>query len=202
MTVVARDFDGYSRAISWLKVALPIIGLCILSTLFLVARETRMAQGEMPEELFAPDGGAETVSQPDYSGVTADGTSVSVVAESAWPAADGSGRVEGSMLTARFQAPDGDRADVRADAGALVPGEDVLALRGDVIVTTDSGWTMRSETLDASLDWTRLTSPTEVRTEGPLGTLDAGDMVITRDTEAESSYLMEFDGGVHLVYRP
>ena len=199
---MARDFDGYSKAISWLKVVLPIVGLGILSTLFLVARETRIEQRRLPADAVAPDGGFETVSALDYSGVTGDGSTVSIVAETAWPSADDSGRVEGSGILTRFDMPSGERADIRADSGSLDPDADVLALRGDVVVTTESGWMMQSEALDASLDWTRLVSPTEVRTEGPLGTLEADQMVINRDTASEGSYLMEFDGGVHLVYRP
>ena len=199
---MARDFDGYSKAISWLKVVLPIVGLGILSTLFLVARETAIERRQLPPGAVAPDGGVETASVLDYSGTTGDGSAVSIVADRAWPTADGSGRLEGSGITARFDMASGDRADIRADAGALNPDEDVLALRGDVVVTTKSGWTMQSEALDASLDWTRLVSPTPVRTEGPMGKLNADHMVIRRDATTGGSYLMEFDGSVHLVYRP
>jgi lipopolysaccharide export system protein LptC len=196
------NLDGHSKAVGWLKVGLPIVGLGILSTLFLVARETRIEQGEMSEDLLAPDGAAEVVSAPDYTGVTADGSSVAVTADLAWPKADGSGRIEGSNLSARFDMIDGERADIRADRGEIKPEENVLQLRGNVIVETASGWTVRGETLEAWLDWTRLRSPTAVSTEGPIGTLEAGNMLIHRDTAPEGPYLMEFDGGVHLVYRP
>ena len=199
---MARDFDRYSKAISWLKVVLPIVGLGILSTLFLVAREAAIEQRQLPPDAVAPDGGRETASMLDYSGTTGDGSAVSIVADRAWPAADGSGRIEGSGITAKLDMKSGDRADVRADAGVLNPDEDVLALREDVVVTTQSGWTMQSEALDASLDWTRMVSPTPVRTEAPMGTLEADQMVIRRDAATEGSYLMEFDGNVHLVYRP
>lgn len=200
---MARDPDGYSRAVSWLKVVLPIVGLCILSTLFLLARETRVEQRQFPPELAAPDGGFETVREPAYSGVTGDGSAVSILAENAWPAADGSGEFEGTGILARFEMPNGDEVDIRAEAGTLMPADDMLSLRGDARVTTASGWTVESEMLAASLDWTRITSPVRVRTEGPLGTLDADRMVITRrDGDEDGGYLMEFDGDVHLVYLP
>lgn len=196
------NLDRHSKAVGWLKLGLPLIGLGILSTLFLFARETRIERGEMPEEYLAPDGAVETVRRPDYSGVTGDGTDVAVTADLAWPVANGDGRVEASNVFARFDMTDGEQADVRAERGAIEPERNVLELRDQVIVETASGWTMRSETLDASLDWTRLTSPTHVETEGPLGVLNAGNMIIYRDTDVEGTYLMEFDGGVHLVYRP
>jgi lipopolysaccharide export system protein LptC len=194
--------DGHSKAVGWLKIGLPILGLGILSTLFLIAREARIEQGEMSEEFLAPDGSVEAVSNPDYSGVTGDGSSVAVTADLAWPKADGSGRLEASNLSARFDMIGGERADIRADRGEIEPDENVIKLRGNVIVETVSGWTIRGETFDAWLDWTRLRSPTAVRTEGPIGVLDAGNMMIQRDTGTEGTYLMEFDGGVHLVYRP
>lgn len=200
---MAQHSDGYSRAVSWLKVVLPIVGLGILSTLFLVARETRVEQRQFPPEATAPDGGFETVREPAYSGVTGDGAAVSILAENAWPAADESGEFEGTGILARFEMANGDETDIRAEAGTLMPGTDMLSLRGDVRVATASGWTVQSETLTASLDWTRFTSPVRVHTEGPLGTLDADRMVITRrENDDDGGYLMEFDGDVHLVYLP
>lgn len=199
---IVPNLDRHSKAVGWLKLGLPLVGLGILSTLFFVAREARIEQGEMPEEFFAPDGAVETVRNPDYSGVTGDGASVAVTAAMAWPKADGSGRFEAETVFAEFELADGELVDVRSERGTVVPDEDVLELRGQVVVETASGWTMRSEALDARLDWTRLTSPSHVETEGPLGELDAGNMLIYRDTDPEGTYLMEFDGGVHLVYRP
>lgn len=196
------NLDRHSKAVGWLKLVLPVVGLGILSTLFLIARETRIEQGEMPDELLAPDGAVETVRSPDYTGVTDDGTSVAVTADLAWPSARGSGRIDASDVFAQFDIAEGDNADVRAEHGAIEPERNVLELRDRVVVETASGWTMRSDALDASLDWTRLTSPTDVETTGPLGVLNAGNMLIYRDTDAEGTYLMEFDGGVHLVYRP
>lgn len=199
---MARDLDSYSRTISWLKVALPIVGLGILSLLFLVARQTRIEQGELSPEALSPGGGIESVAKPDYSGVTGDGAGVSVQAEAAWPRPDESGILAASRSLARFDLPDGETIDVRANEAALRPGDEVLAMRGDVVVETGSGWTLRSEALDARLDWTRLESPGKVRSEGPIGTLDGGRMLIWRDNPSDRSYVMEFDKGVHLVYLP
>jgi lipopolysaccharide export system protein LptC len=199
---VSRNLDGYSKAVSWLKVALPLLGLGILSMLFLVAKETRIEQEVMQEETLAPDGGVETARSPKYSGVTEDGSEIFITAGEVWPNSDGSGRLEGSGIAATFDMPDGERVEVLSEAGSLAPKRDILELRGDVVVTTGSGWTMQSESLDAWLDRTRLESPTSVRTEGPIGTLDAGRMEITRDAARGSTYLMEFSGGVHLIYHP
>lgn len=196
------NLDRHSKAVGWLKVGLPIVGLGILSTLFLIAREATISQGEMTDDLFAPDGAVETVKSPNYSGVTGDGSNVTVTADIAWPKADGSGRLEASNLLAHFDMIDGERADIRADRGEIGPDEDVLELRDNVVVSTASGWTMSGEALDAWLDWTRLVSRSAVRTVGPLGVLDAGKMRIYRDTVEDGAYLMEFDGGVRLVYRP
>lgn len=196
------NLDRHSKAVGWLKLGLPLVGLGILSTLFLIARETMIERGEMPEEFFGPDGAVETARNADYSGVTADGSTVAVTADLAWPTVDGSGSLEASNVSAHFGLIDGERADVRADHGRIEPEENVLELRGNVVVVTASGWTMESETLDAWLDWTRLVSPSPVSTTGPLGILDAGNMNLHRDKGPEGSYLMEFDGGVHLVYHP
>lgn len=196
------DLDGYSRAVGWLKLILPLLGLGLLSTLFLFARETRLERRALDPSALAPGGGVQVIESPDYSGVTGDGAGVSISASSAWPAEGESGDFQGADIAARFDLADGEEARISADAGTLSPGRDLLTLVGTVEVTTASGWTMHSDRLDAELDWTRIVSPADVQTEGPLGSLDAGAMVITRDKDAEGPYLMEFSDGVHLVYAP
>jgi lipopolysaccharide export system protein LptC len=198
---MTRDPDAYSRTIAWLKLLLPVLGLGILSTLFLFARETRVERHELDAGAFAPDGGVQVVGRPDYSGVTADGTGVSITAASAWPVG-ASGEFEGEDVLARFELPDGEHAAIRAATGSLSTAREALSLVERVEVETASGWTMRTGRLDAALDWTRIVAPDDVETEGPLGSLDAGHMVITRDKDGAGPYLMEFSGGVHLVYDP
>src|SRR5690606_18837220 len=136
LTFVARDLDRYSKAIGWLKVMLPLVGLAILSTLFLIARETRVERSEMPAEAFSPAGGVETVASPDYSGITADGASVSVTAELAWPRAGARGDLDAVEVLARFDTRDGERIDIRADRGTFLPDRTLLELRGRVVVET------------------------------------------------------------------
>lgn len=199
---MARHRDGYSHAVSWLKVALPLVGLAALSTLFLFARGTRFEETELPEAVLAPGGGIETMSRPVYAGVTDGGTGVSVTAAAAWPEVDGSGRFGGTAVAARFDMPDGETAEIEAATGTLDPAADLLSLAGDVMVRTGSGWTMQSQTLDATLDWTEFRSASPVAAEGPLGTLRSNEMRVRRASRAGDAYLMEFDGDVHLVYRP
>lgn len=199
---MTRYLDGHSRAVGWLKVILPIAGIAILSTLFLIARGTPVEQAQVPGTRLTPGGGVETVSGPAYSGVAGDGSVVSITAGTAWPRADGSGYFDSEDVDATFEMPGGDVTTVRAAEGSLDPRGNILGLRGDVVVNTTSGWTMRSEELDAWLDQSRLESSKDVHTIGPFGKLDSGNMLIFQDNGPESPYLMEFDGGVHLVYHP
>lgn len=199
---MAGYLDGHSKAVGWLKVILPIASLAILSTLFLIARGTQVEQAEVPHSPAPPGGGVETVSGPAYSGVAADGSVVSITASAAWPRADGSGYFDSTNVDATFEMTSGNVATVSAAEGSLDPSGNILGLRGNVVVKTTSGWTMQGEELDAWLDQSRLESSKDVHTIGPFGELDSGNMLIFQDNGPKSAYLMEFDGGVHLVYHP
>ncbi|KKK72711.1 hypothetical protein LCGC14_2901140, partial [marine sediment metagenome] len=120
--------NSYSRLVAWLKVALPLLALAILSTVFLVA-ERRGTRNEIPysrgeiDEILRE----QRIRNPNYAGVTKDGSAVAFSADSARPeAVTGTGGVQADKLIGTMTAAlQFQRTDLR------VLAMDVLATIGD-----------------------------------------------------------------------
>jgi lipopolysaccharide export system protein LptC len=195
---------AYSRFVALAKVVLPLAALALLATLFLFARridpDAAIPFAEVDVERFAREA---RIGAPEFSGVTADGTVISISATAARPLPDAPGQVAAEGLAARFQVPDGSGIEATAAAAIVdAPGQR-LVLSGGVDLGTSTGYRVVTEGLTASLGETALVSDGAVTAEGPPGRLEAGGMTLRRIAEgAGSTYLLVFNQGVRLVYRP
>lgn len=197
--MAARD-NLHSRVVFWLKIALPLAALVILSTLFLVARridtEAALPYTDINVEELARD---RRMIAPQYSGVTSDGGAVTMDAETAWPDADG-GNANAKAVVAAYDLKDGQRIDLVASTGRLDKDAARMRLGGGVEIVTSSGYRMVTERLDGALDRTELFADSAVDAWAPFGTITAGRMQITLEGSDEPGYVLVFDGGVKLIY--
>ena len=194
--------DFHSRMVGWLKVALPLAALAILSTLFLVAEridpDAAIPYAEVDVEDLARD---PRMSAPEYAGTTSDGAGISVSATLARPATDSS-PAAAEQISARIDTPDGGRIDIAAAAMELQPDSDLVTLTGGVTVTTSAGYTVVTEGLTARLDRTGVEGPLPVTVTSPMGQIDAQGFSLVQDSDDPAAYLLVFNGGVKLVYQP
>ncbi|MFN3845334.1 MAG: LPS export ABC transporter periplasmic protein LptC [Paracoccaceae bacterium] len=197
------DADLHSRLIGWLKIALPLLALAILSTLFLIARTVDpddaipYAEVDVAERLREP-----RMTAPTYAGLTNDGAALTISAGEVRPvSADGSGATA-SVLSGTLETPDGGRTDLTAAAGKIDTEMRQILLSGGVTVTSSTGWRMESEALTAAMDVTDISSPTFVTATGPGGTVTADRMRLTEDAAQPGRYLLVFNGAVKLIYQP
>ncbi|MFN7225044.1 MAG: LPS export ABC transporter periplasmic protein LptC [Paracoccaceae bacterium] len=197
------DADLHSRLIGWLKIALPLLALAILSTLFLVARTVDpddaipYAEVDVAERLREP-----RMTAPTYAGLTNDGAALTVSAGEVRPvAADGSGATA-KALSGTLETPDGGRTDMTAAAGKIDTEMRQILLSGGVTITSSTGWRVESEAMTAAMDATDISTPTSVRATGPGGTVTADRMRLTEDAAQPGRYLLVFNGAVKLIYQP
>ncbi len=196
-------FDGWSRAVGWLKVGLPLTALGLLSTLFLVSNRIDpeaaipYADVDVESRLREP-----RLTKPAYAGTTSDGSALTMQAAEARPATTPGTPSTALDVTASLTTPDGKRTDLRSAEAALDPVTNVLRLTGDVHVDTATGYSIVTQTLDANLSETALIATTPVQATGPTGQIAADSMSLTPDPKAEGMYLLVFNGRVKLVYQP
>ena len=192
--------DGYSRLVAWLKVLLPLMALVLLSTLFLLSRNIDpmaalpFADTEIDERL---DG--QQITAPFFSGTTESGDRISVSAGRM--ATRDAASNEAEDLSAQIDLVSGTRVILFADQGQFDLIKSASTLKGNVVITTSTGYKLASDLLRAEFDTLLLESPGPVAGDGPLGTLNAGQMRLYRQAPEVNAQLV-FTNGVKLVYSP
>jgi lipopolysaccharide export system protein LptC len=194
--------DAHSRVVGWLKVALPLLALAILSTLFLVAHridpDAALPYAEVNVEDLARE---PRMTAPTYAGTTEDGTALTLSADEARPASE-SGSATAAALRLALVTPDGARTELSATEAQLDEATRQVLLSGGVTLTTSTGYRLETAEVTAKLDRTGLESRSEVTATGPAGQIRADRMVLGQDNMTPGGYLLVFKGDVRLVYQP
>jgi lipopolysaccharide export system protein LptC len=192
--------NTYSRFVQVAKVALPLVALSLLSTLFLVSRtinpEDAIPFADIDVEQMAKE---QSLAAPKFSGMTSDGSTISVTAERARPDLTDPRRLSATNVAADILTTSGTQILVLADDALYDGNSNTLTLTGRVRFNTSTGYELQTDALEADLGVTRLTAPGSVSGFAPAGTLDAGSMELTGEV---GSQLLHFKNGVKLVYDP
>ncbi|MCL3881443.1 hypothetical protein [Marivita sp. GX14005] len=189
----------YSRFIAWLKILLPLGALVLLSTVFLYSRGPDpvttvplLSDGTDPTD-------REQVGRPFYAGTTEAGHALTLAARRA-RGGNGEEGVIADDLRAVVKIGDGNRIVLDAASGQL-EGEEAVNLSGGVTLESSSGYTVRTEVLNAALDRIEIESGAPVDADGPGLTLSAGKLRVQPAGETDEIELL-FTDGVKLVYVP
>jgi lipopolysaccharide export system protein LptC len=194
--------DRYSRTVSFLKVALPLAALGLLSTLFLLGRTVEttqvvpFAEPEIRDRLLN-----QQVTEPHYAGVSADGDEITFVAATVTTPGALDGAKNAENVEATFNMANGTQIDVTSDVGFFDLSRDYASLTGAVVIETSRGYIVRSEQLYGKMSQLDLHSPDRVEGTMPGGDLTAGSMALTVENPGDPAHLL-FRGGVKLVYDP
>ena len=194
--------DAHTRIVGWLKVALPLMALAILSTLFLLSDRINPDDALPLAGVDVADRAREPrMTAPTYAGTTTDGAAIIVSADEARPATEGV-QAGATGLRLQLDTPDGGRTELVAASGALDPQEKLVILGGGVTITTPAGYRVETDALVARLDRSGLESRAQVTATGPAGQIRADNVILESDARTPGSYLLVFKGAVRLVYQP
>jgi lipopolysaccharide export system protein LptC len=194
--------DRHTRLVGWLKVALPLLALGVLATLFLLSDQIDPDAALPYAEVDVADRAREPrMTAPSYAGTTSDGASLTLTADQARPAAPDA-PAEAQGVTLELETPDGSLTELRARSVEIDSAGRQMVLSGGVTVSTDSGYRMETPEVLALMDRSGLESRGEVVATGPVGDLRAGGMVLTEDPGSPGSYVLVFNKGIRLVYLP
>ena len=192
--------NAYSRFVQFAKIALPLLALALLSTMFLFSRtinpEDAIPFADIDVEQIARE---QRLVAPKFSGVTSDGSTITVTADTALPDATNPRRMAATDVNAEIITTTGTQFMVVSLDAVYDGDQDSMDLVGDVRLTTSTGYVLRSDLLVADLQQTRLVSPGRVTGSGPSGILEAGRMEVT---VTDGSQLLVLKNGVKLIYQP
>lgn len=197
---MARDRDTYSRTVGALKIALPITSLVILSTVFLVSKRVSLDQPPPFDELRLEELlSGEHITRPSFATMTEDGSAVLFAADRAQPRDESSGAYVAETVRADISTPDGGRMTMDAPTAILDQDSNELEMSDGVVILTSTGYRILADRFVARLDETGVASAGEVKADGPVGTLTAGQMEML---EKEDGYVVVFKDRIKLVYDP
>jgi lipopolysaccharide export system protein LptC len=194
--------DRHTRVVGWLKVALPLAALAILSTLFLVARridpEAALPYAEVDVEDLARE---PRMTAPTYAGTTKDGAALTLSAAEARPES-ASGPATAAAMRLDLTTPDGGLTSLLAITAVLDEKARQVLLSGGVTIATSTGYRLETAEVAANLDRSGLESRSAVRATGPAGEIRADGMSLRQDNQTPGAYVLVFKGAVRLVYQP
>lgn len=197
---MARWRDSHTQIVTMLKLFLPLVALAILSSLFIFSRvidpeaAIPYATVDVADRLREPK-----VTDAQYSGVTDDGSAISISVAVAVPNATNGGSAQ--QVLARITSKQGDLTEVLASALAYDNGNNKAALTGGVEMRSN-GFDLKTAAIDVLMDRMSLSSRGPITGTGPLGRLSAGQMRLSVSDDAAQDYLLVFNSGVHLIYQP
>ena len=193
--------DSHSRAVTYLKVLLPLAALVLMSTLFLISRGVNtdavipFAQKEIEDRMKG-----QQITAPFFSGTTAQGDEIMVSAALARPGS-ADAPASASSLSAEIKLVQGGRITLASETGSILPDQDFARFSGSVTITSADGLTVETEELNTALSGLEANSPGPVRATGVIGELTAGNMQIGVKTEGGPVHML-FKNGVKLLYDP
>lgn len=194
--------DRHSRMVGWLKIVLPLLALVILATLFLLSDridpEAALPYAEVDVEGLARE---PRMTAPTYAGTTSDGAALTLVASEARPGTE-SAAAGAKEPRLRLETPDGATTDLSAASAMLDETGREIVLAGGVTVTTSTGYRLETAEMTAQMDRSGLQSNVTVTATGPAGEIVSGGMTLAEDSRTPGAYLLVFNGGVRLIYRP
>ncbi len=191
----------YSRMIAWLKILLPMAALVLLSTTFLLPKDSDPATNVPFLTSADPDGLVrEQVSSPYFTGTTASGALLTMTAETARPV-PGSDEIDADMLDAVMLMKDGSEVLLKAPLANISEKRDDARMTGGVTVSNSLGYVLNTESLNAALSRIEVESLGPVEGSGPAGVLNAGKMRITGSDTGDDMQML-FTEGVRMIYDP
>jgi len=194
--------DRHSRRVAWLKVALPLTALALLSTLFLVSRAMK-TQTVIPFAATEIQNRArdQQITGPFFSGTTSSGGQVSFSADKlvTLEGRTDTNRAEG--VSASLNSVGGARFELTADVAELDIIGNTAVLSGQVNIITSQGYHLTTSQVNSKVSDLEIEAPEEVHVTGPLGDLTAGKMRISTSNDGKTTQML-FRGGIKLIYSP
>lgn len=194
--------NRHTQLVHWAKIALPLVALVLLSTIFLISRRidpsAAIPYAQVDVEKLAREN---ALTRPEYSGVTDDGSILSITAKQAKTTPSEADGASAEQIAAKLTAPDGRVTDLSSNEGLFQPNSNQVVLSGKVAMQTSDGYRMNSGRMEMQTDRDIVVSPGPVHGEAPFGTLDAGSMR-SASTEDGTGHDLVFNGGVKLIYQP
>ncbi|MEL6677914.1 MAG: hypothetical protein AAFQ51_04340 [Pseudomonadota bacterium] len=197
--------EVYSRLIRLLRIALPLIAITLMSTMFLFSDRDSEFGDDFFEEIAREPAVEAGVLAPRFSGLSDKEEPFVLNARFARPLPNDPTRYEMEEITGAFDRFDGEEIAFTAEGGGYDEMEQILTLSGEITVESTDGYALRTRDAEAKLSESALLLPNGVSIDTPDGTITADRMRAERRGDAETTpetYMIWFEGNVRVRIVP
>lgn len=189
--------DAYSRFIGFLKVALPLTALALMSTVFLLARAPSQ-DAEIPYAEIEEIAREPRIAGAQMSGVADDGSVIEITARATRPNGP---LITTEALAAQIDTAEGHQIIISAGQGEIDQTRRTARLFGLARMETSNGYELETAGFTANLVSGRIASDGPLEVQTPFGSLTAGQLILETPLGG-TGQVMLFQNGVRLVYTP
>lgn len=192
----------YSRVISGLKIALPLVAIGSMSSMFLMSKSAP-DQSKIP---FAQVGLIDKIrdqqlSQPYFSGTTDAGDRITLSASAIKPDLKNPGSLMAENILTSLSDQTGQTITFAGQRGVYHDKAKQIDMTSGVQILTEDGYQLSAATLSMSFEHSSLIADGPIQGTGPHGILEAGRLEVTRENP-QAGFLIVFKNGVKVVYDP
>ncbi len=192
--------DRHSTIVGWAKIILPVIGIALFSSLFLLSDPQGKA-GDIPFAELEQIALEQRISAPKFSGALKDGSILEITARSAKPQQSDFALLEVDHVGLTLDGALGSKVEVFAGKGEIDGNNQTARLTGLTQIDTSTGYKMETEGLIVDIKNGDLSSLGTLEARAPYGHLTAGQVDFRQDP-ATGKQQMVFTQGVRLIYTP
>lgn len=195
--------DAHTRRVTFAKIVLPLIALAILSTLFLTSGEINPNDAIPYANIDVKEAAREQrLTNARYATVGTDGAVIEFSAAEARPDPNDPALVTATTVSGQVKLTDGVTVSLSAGGASVNSAKQIAGLTENVKVSTSDGYRITAPDLTVHMDRAQISSDGPVSAVTPFGTLDAGNMLLSRGTGKDAPYRLLFNNKVRLVYAP
>lgn len=197
----AAQVRGYSRAVRWMKVVLPIGAVLLIGLIFLTGKERGGVLDTSNADLAVLGAGLR-LDNPRFAGVTDDGEPFVVTADWALPDGAMPDRVELEAPEGEIRLSDGRTVNVTSQSGEMFRNDELLNLTGEDVLQTSDGYRVETDRVEMDLDAKSASAPSRVVASGPRGGIEADTVEVASQSGDGKAMIIRFDGNVRVTWLP
>jgi lipopolysaccharide export system protein LptC len=199
---MARADNRYSQFVALAKIVLPVLGLGLLSSLFLLSNQSTEV-GELPysevelEEIVTN----KSVLGPNYKTTLESGAAVDLRARTARPILSTPGQFRAMDVTGTMTTASGDEITFDGGVAMIDQNEKIATVQDGLRIVHSDGYILTAKGGFTQFDGTEAMSEGDVVMKGPGITVTAGRAELRPEPGTESQVVV-FSGGVRVLYTP
>jgi len=199
-TNMAMKHHNYSRLVGFMKIALPLVALGVLGTVFLITTDDGFDPGfTFSQAEFDALERGNFLANPRINGKTENGDIFSLIADSIAPQSSDLKLIFAVNLTSNFDFASGEQAEIIAESAIIDMVEQLLIFDTGADISTSDGYEGTVKTLTADLQTGNIYG-TMIVTDGPLGHISADLFRISNVvTGSDENRVLSFEKSVKVT---